>query len=94
MEKTAHSPSMTARIEDLSVKWEKTITVVVTLFPLAAVALGIAWLISKKEILLLLVLGLSSCYFMGKNVWKFRDKKTTFEDEFEGDEFEHCASEI
>jgi hypothetical protein len=83
MEKTAYFPAMAVKVEDLLVKWEKVITVIVTLFPIAAIVLGIAWLFLKKEILLFLVLGFSSCYFLGRNAWKFREKKTTFEDEFE-----------
>ena len=89
MERTAYFPAMAVKIEDLLVKWEKAITVVVALFPIAAIVLGIAWLFSKKEILLFLVLGFSSCYFMGKSLWKFREKKATFEDAFD-----NCASEI
>jgi hypothetical protein len=89
MEKTAYFPAMTVKVEDLLVKWEKTITLVVTIFPIVAIVLGISWLFLKKEILLFLVLGFSSCYFMGKNVWKFRGKKHSVEDGFE-----HCTNGI
>jgi hypothetical protein len=29
----------------------------------------------RKDILLFIVLGLSSCYLIGKNFWGFRDKR-------------------
>jgi hypothetical protein len=74
MEKTAHSNIM-VRLESLLVKWEGAITAVVTLCAIAAIFLGIVWLFVGKDSLLFVVLGFSSCYLIGTNFWKFREKR-------------------
>jgi len=74
MEKTAYLPSIMIRRERLLVKWEGVITTLVALCAVVAIVLGIVWLFLRKDNLLFVVLGFSSCYLTGKNFWRFRDR--------------------
>jgi hypothetical protein len=56
------------------VKWEGIITAIVALCAISAILSGIVWIIAKKGTLLILLVGFSSCYLIGKHFWKFRDK--------------------
>lgn len=75
MEKTAYFPSNMIRFESLLIKWEGVITAIVTLCAIVAIVLGIVWLFLRKDILLFIVLGFSSCYLIGRNFWRFRDER-------------------
>lgn len=75
MKKTAYFPSIMVRLEPLLIKWEGIITAIVTLCAIAAIVLGIVWVFLGKDILLFIVLGFSSCYLIGKNFWRFREKR-------------------
>lgn len=74
MEKTAYLPSIMIRCERPLVKWEGVITTLVALCALVAIVLGIVWLFLRKDNLLFVMLGFSSCYLAGKNFWRFRDR--------------------
>jgi len=76
MEKTAYFPSNMVRLESLLIEWERVITAIVTLCAIVAIALGIVWLFLRKDILLFIVLGFSSCYLIGRNFWRFRDERS------------------
>jgi hypothetical protein len=79
MEKTVYFPSFTIRLEDLLLKWEGAITAVVTLCAVAAIVLGIVWMFLRKDTLLFTVLGLSVCYLIGRNFWRFRSRRLSLE---------------
>ncbi|HUL36133.1 MAG TPA: hypothetical protein VLW47_00490 [Thermodesulfobacteriota bacterium] len=72
MERTVCPPSMRIEIEDSFLKRERIITALVTLCAVAAITVGIVWLFLRKETLLFATLGLSSCYLIGRNFWRFR----------------------
>ena len=72
MERTAYLPSITIKLEDLLLKWERVITALVALCAVAAIVVGIVWLFLKKDTLLFITLGFSSCYLLGRNFWRFR----------------------
>jgi len=74
MKETDYSPRLRIKLQYLLVKWEGVITVIVALCAILAILSGIVYLISSKNSLLIFSLGLSSCYLIGKNFWKFRDK--------------------
>ena len=74
MEKTVYFPSITFKIEDLLFKAEGVITALVTLCAVVAIVLGIIWLFLRKDPLLYIVLGFSSCYLIGRNFWRFKAK--------------------
>jgi len=74
MKETDYSPRLRIKLQYLLVKWEGVITAIVTLCAILAILSGIVYLISRKNSLLIFSLGLSSCYLIGKNFWKFRDK--------------------
>jgi len=72
----ASDPSMIKiKLHYLLVKWEGVITAVVALCALAAIFSGIAWLVVRKNSLLMSLVGFSSCYLVGKNFWRFRDRE-------------------
>jgi hypothetical protein len=75
MEKTAHFPRNMIRPESLLIKWEGVITAFVALCAVVAIFLGIVWLFVGKDKLLFIVLGFSLCYLIGRNFWRFRDKR-------------------
>jgi hypothetical protein len=75
MEKTVYFPSITIKIEDLLLKRERVITALVTLCAVVAIVLGIIWLFLRKDPLLFIVLGFSSCYLIGRNFRRFKDKR-------------------
>jgi hypothetical protein len=75
MEKTAYLPGMKVRLECLLVEWEKAITALVIFCAIVTIVLGIVWMFLRKEILLFIVLGFSACYLIGRNFWRFRDKR-------------------
>jgi hypothetical protein len=79
MEKTAYLPSITMKLEPLLLKREKAITFLVTLCALAAIGLGIVWLFLRKDPLLFTVLGLSTCYLIGRKFWRFRSRELSLE---------------
>jgi hypothetical protein len=79
MKETAYSPMIRIKLQYMLVKWEGVITAIVALCAVSAILSGIAWLISRKDNLLILLLGLSSCYLIGKNFWRFRNKGVTLE---------------
>ena len=74
MQKTADYPMITIKLQYLLVKWERVITAIVALCAILAILSGVAWLVARKDSLLVALLGLSACYLIGKNFWKFRDK--------------------
>ncbi len=74
MKETDYSPMIRIKLQYLLVKWEGVITAIVTLCAILAILSGIVWLISRRNSLLILLLGLSSCYLIGKNFWRFRNK--------------------
>ena len=80
MQKAAHYPMITIKLQYLMVKWEGVITAIVALCAILAILSGIAWLVARKNSLLVILLGLSSCYLVGKNFWRFRDKGLPLED--------------
>jgi len=75
MQYSSDSPMITIKLQYLLVKWEGVITAIVTLCAIFAILSGIVWLIVRKNNLLILLLGLSSCYLIGKKFWKFRDER-------------------
>ena len=79
MQKTAHYPIITIKLQYLMVKWEGVITAIVALCAILAILSGIAWLVARKTSLLFILLGLSSCYLIGKNFWRFRDREIRLE---------------
>jgi len=79
MRKTAHYPMITIKLRYLMVKWEGVITAIVALCAILAILSGIAWLVARKNSLLFALLGLSSCYLIGKNFWRFRDREIPLE---------------
>jgi len=79
MEKMASLPGTTIKLGDLLVKWEGVITALVTLCAVVAIALGILWLFLRKDNLLFVMLGFSACYLIGRNFWKFRSQRISFE---------------
>jgi hypothetical protein len=79
MEKAAFLPSIMIRRERLLVKWEGVITPVVALCALVAIVLGIVWLFLKKDNLLFVMLGFSSCYLVGRKFWRFRPQRLSVE---------------
>lgn len=74
MKATDYSPMIRIKLQYVLVKWEGVITAIVALCAILAILSGIVWLILRKNNLLILLLGLSSCYFIGKNFWRFRNK--------------------
>ncbi len=55
------------------VKWEEVFTLITILCAVSAIGSGIVWLFLKETLLLYLLIGFSSGYFLGKRSWKFRD---------------------
>ncbi len=80
MEKAADGPTITIKLQYLMVKWERVITAIVVLCAILAILSGVAWMVIRKNSLLVILLSLSSCYLIGKNFWKFRDKGLPLED--------------
>ena len=74
MKETDYSPTIRIKFQYLLVKWEGVITAIVALCAISAILSGIVWMISRRNSLIILLLGLSSCYLIGKNFWRFRDK--------------------
>ncbi len=56
----------------LLAKWETFITFLTILCAIFAMFTGTIWLFYKKTILLYICIGFSSCYFVGKKVWRYR----------------------
>ena len=79
MEKKVYVPNITTQTESRLLRWEGVITALVTLCAMIAIVLGIVWLFLKKDTLLFTVLGFSSCYLIGKNFWRFRDREMPLE---------------
>jgi len=79
MEKTAYLPNTTVKLEALLAKWERFITALVTLCAVVAIVLGIVWLFLRKDNLLFVMLGFSSCYLIGRNFWRFRSRRLSIE---------------
>jgi ABC-type branched-subunit amino acid transport system permease subunit len=79
MEKSAYLPSIMIRLECLLVEWEGAITALVTLCAIVAIVLGVVWLFVRKDTLLFTTLGFSSCYFIGRNFWRFRSRRISLE---------------
>jgi len=79
MEKTEYLPRTAVRLEALMAKWESVITALVTLCAVATITVGIVWLFVRKDTLLFTTLGFSSCYLIGRNFWKFRSQRISFE---------------
>jgi hypothetical protein len=73
MENAVHPSHIRIKIVYLSVKWEEVITFFTILCAVSAIGLGVAWLFLREMVLLYIVMGLSSFYFIGKRFWKFRD---------------------
>lgn len=79
MEKTASLPGTTIKLEDLLLKWEGVITTLVALCALVAIVFGIFWLFLRKDNLLFVMLGFSSCYLIGRKFWRFRPQRLSVE---------------
>ncbi len=60
MKETDYSPTIRIKFQYLLVKWEGVITAIVALCAILAILSGIVWLISRKNSLIILLLGLSS----------------------------------
>ena len=73
MEDVFQQSHIRTKIVYLSVKWEEVITLLTALCAVTAIGLGVVWLFLREMVLLYLVMGLSSFYFVGKKFWKFRD---------------------
>ena len=67
------------KLDYLLVKWEKEITILVTLCAVFAIILGAFWLVTKRDTLLFLFFGLHLCYLTGRRFWKFRDRISTLD---------------
>jgi len=63
---------MRTKIVYLSVKWEEVVTFLTVLCAVAAIGFGVIWLFFRETVLLYILLGFSSLYFIGKKFWKFR----------------------
>ncbi len=61
------------RMVHFLVKWEEAFTFITVLCAVSAIASGIVWLFLQKNLLLYLLIGFSSGYFLGRRSWKFRD---------------------
>jgi magnesium-transporting ATPase (P-type) len=79
MEKTVYLPNTTVSLEALLAKWERFITVLVALCAVVAIVVGIVWLFLRKDSLLFVMLGFSSCYLIGRNFWRFRSRRLSIE---------------
>lgn len=79
MEKTVYLPDTTVNLEALLAKWEGFITVLVALCAVVAIVVGIVWLFLRKDSLLFVMLGFSSCYLIGRNFWRFRSRRLSIE---------------
>lgn len=79
MEKTTYLPSIMIRGERLLVKWQGVITTLVALCALVAIVLGIVWLFLREDNLLFVMLGFSSCYLIGRKIWRFRPQRLSVE---------------
>jgi hypothetical protein len=73
MENTLQQSHIRTKIIYLSVKWEEVITFLTVLCAVLAIGLGVAWLFLRGMVLLYMVMGFSSFYFIGKKFWKFRE---------------------
>jgi len=73
MENVVHPSHMRTKVVYLLVKWEEVITFFTALCAVSAIGLGVIWLFLREMVLLYIVMGLSSFYFIGKKFWKFRD---------------------
>ena len=73
MENAVKQSHIRAKIVYLLVKWEEVITFLTVLCAVSAIGLGVIWLFFREMVILYIVLGLSSFYFVGKKFWKFRD---------------------
>ena len=73
MENVVSRSHLRTKIVYLLVKWEEVITFLTVLCALSAIGLGVIWLFLREMVLLYIVMGLSSFYFVGKKFWKFRD---------------------
>jgi len=73
MENAVRQSYIRTKIVYLSVKWEEVITFLTIFCAVSAIGLGVVWLFLREMVLLYIVMGLSSFYFVGKKFWKFRD---------------------
>jgi hypothetical protein len=73
MENIVQQSHIKTKIVYLLVKWEDVITFLIVLCAVSAIGLGVIWLFLREMVLLYIVMGLSSFYFIGKKIWKFRD---------------------
>ena len=73
MENVVYPSHLRTKFVYLLVKWEEVITFLTVLCALSAIGLGVIWLFLREMVLLYLVMGFSSFYFLGKKFWKFRD---------------------
>jgi hypothetical protein len=62
--------SLTTRfgLTSFSIEWDRILGILAALCGIAAIILGIVWMILRKDFLLFIVLGLSSGYFIGRNL--------------------------
>jgi len=72
MTEIENPPSSKIKMHSLMIEWENMITAVIALCAVSAIALGLAWLVTKKDTLIFLVMGFSLCYLVGKKFWKYR----------------------
>jgi hypothetical protein len=73
MDNAVRQSHMRTKIVYLLVKWEEVITFLTVLCAVSAIGLGVIWLFLREMVLLYIVMGLSSFYFVGKQFWKFRN---------------------
>jgi hypothetical protein len=73
MENAVYPSHLRTKIVYLLVKWEEAITFLAVFCAISAIGLGVIWLFLREMVLLYIVMGLSSFYFVGKKFWKFRD---------------------
>jgi hypothetical protein len=68
MKNAAYSLGTRFGFESISIEWERILGILAAFCGIAAIALGIVWIILRKDFLLFLVLGFSSSYFIGRNL--------------------------
>ncbi len=72
MKNVIHASQMRTKIVDLQDKWQEVITFLTVFCAFVAAGFGVSWFFFKQTVLLHTAMVLSSFYFIGKTLWKFR----------------------
>ncbi len=72
MEQKVYPCSLKSKMVSFLIEEEETITRITVFCTISAFSLGMFWLFSREMMLLYLSMGLSSRYFIGKKLWRFR----------------------